>query len=294
MDSSQPGADFMKTVLVTGANGLLGGAVLPLLAADHQVIALARTPLAPARNIRSLAVDLSRPLDPSLLPERIDTVLYLAQSSQFRDFPGGAADVRQLNVDQPLALIEEARARGATNFVYASSGSVYAPADTPLDESCPTAAEGFYAASKLAAELMLRPFGAIMSVTSLRFFFIYGRRQKRDMLLPRLVESVRNPRSVSLQGQDGLHFNPIHVDDAARATIAAQELDGAHTINVAGPETVSIRQVCELAGEAMGESPRFSVDSESRSPLLVADVRRMEALLGPAKVRFKDAISELL
>ena len=89
-------------------------------------------------------------------------------------------------------------------------------------------------------------------------------------------------------------FNPIHVDDAARATIAAQELDGAHTINVAGPETVSIRQVCELAGEAMGESPRFSVDSESRSPLLVADVRRMEALLGPAKVRFKDAISELL
>lgn len=283
----------MRTVLVTGAGGLLGSALVPLLAAEHRVVAVARETVAAAPNIEPLAMDLSQPLDSSVLPERIDAVVYLAQSPRFREFPGGAGDVRRVNVDQPLALIEEARARGATSFVYASSGSVYAPSPEPLSEEAPTPANGFYAASKLAAELLLRPYSAVMNVALLRFFFIYGAGQKHHMLLPRLVDSVREGRTVPLRGQDGLRINPIHADDAARAAAAALQLEGAHTVNVAGPEELSLRRVCEIASAALGKPPQFEVHV-GEAQHLVADTRRMEALLGRPRTRLEDAIGELL
>jgi nucleoside-diphosphate-sugar epimerase len=284
----------MKTVLVTGAGGLLGRELISLLARDHQVVALARQPIAHENpNVQPFPADLSQPLDLDRLPDRLDAVVYLAQSPRFRDFPGGAADVRQVNTDQPLALIEAARARGAGAFVYASTGSVYAPSASAISEEDAAPANGFYAASKLAAELLLKPYGALMNVALLRFFFIYGRGQKRDMLLPRLVGSVREGRTITLQGQDGLRINPIHVSDAARAVEAALSIDGCNTINIAGPETLSIRDICEIAGERLGQAPQFEMQQGSAGSDLVADISRMRSLLGAPSVRFEDVVKEL-
>lgn len=285
----------MKTILVTGAGGLLGSVLVPLLAREHRVVALARTATAPeSPNIAPLSADLSQPLDTAILPDRIDALVYLAQSPRFRDFPGGAEDVRRVNTDQPLVLIEEARRRGATSFVYASTGSVYAPAHEPLREDGPAPAEGFYAGSKMAAELLLRPYGELMNVSLLRFFFIYGAGQKRDMLLPRLVDSVRSGRSVTLQGEQGLRLQPLHVDDAAAAVRAAVDLQGSHTINVAGPEVLSLRGVCEAAGRAVGRAPSFTVSAASGATDLIADTARMTDLLGPPSVRFEAGLADIL
>ena len=284
----------MKTVLVTGAGGLLGGALVSLLARDHRVIAMARQATAHENpNVEPISADLSERLDLGQLPDRLDAVVYLAQSPRFREFPGGAADMRQVNTDQPLALIEAARARGAGAFVYASTGSVYAPSADPIREEDATPANGFYAASKLAAELLLRPYGALLNVALLRFFFIYGRGQKRDMLLPRLVDSVREGWTVTLQGEDGLRINPIHVSDAARAVAASLSLDGCHAINVAGPATLSIRDICEVAGRQSGQTPRFETQPGEAGGDLVADIGRMRSLLGAPSIRFEDTVGEL-
>lgn len=286
----------MKTVLVTGAGGLLGRRLVSLLAPDHRVVALSRDAAAhwPEPNVVPLSADLSRPHDSAILPERIDAVIYLAQSPRFRDFPGGAADMRQVNTDQPLALVEEARQRGASSFVYASTGSVYAAALEPLREEGPAPATGFYAASKMAAELLLRPYGALLNVALLRFFFIYGKGQKRDMLLPRLVDSVRDGRRVSLDGEQGLRFQPLHVTDAAVATRRSIDLEGLNTINVAGPEILSIRSVCEAAGRALGSTSSFSVSPSSAPRDLIADTSRMQELLGAPTIRFEQGLPDIL
>ena len=286
----------MKTVLVTGAAGLLGKSLMPLLAADHRVVAVSRDGAThwPEPNVVPLAADLSRPLDPAILPERIDAVVYLAQSPRFREFPDGAADMRQVNTDQPLALIEEARRRGASSFVYASTGSVYAPSVEPLSEDGPAPATGFYASSKMAAELLLRPYGPLLNVALLRFFFIYGKDQKRDMLLPRLVDSVSEGRGVTLDGEQGLRFQPLHVSDAAAAVARSIGLEGLNTINVAGPEILSIRAVCEAAGRAVGATPSFSVSPPGAPRDLVADTSRMRELLGAPTVHFEQGLADIL
>jgi nucleoside-diphosphate-sugar epimerase len=271
--------------LVTGASGLLGRRTFELLRSEGaNVVAIDRTSL-----------DLSRPIDPEALPEQVDAVVYLAQSRRFRDFPDGADDVFRVNTAAPLALAAWAHRAGAQNFVYASTGGVYALSAEPLIESSPLADPmSFYHASKRSAELLLAPFASHFNVVILRYFFIYGPGQAPAMLVPRLVDSVREGRPISLQGEDGLRLRPIHVDDAARATIAATRLVDSATINVAGPQPMSLREMGKAIAAAVGREPVFEVATGARPASLVADIGAMTRLLGAPGRRFQDAIGELV
>lgn len=285
----------MTSLLVVGANGLVGSYLVPLLAGHREVVACGRTADGPAiPNVVRTASDLSQPFDPRILPEAVDTIVYLAHSRRHRDFPEGAADIFQVQVAQPLALLEAALPRGLRHFVYASSGSVYAPSDRPLREEDPAAGSGFYGASKLAAEILLGSYAPLVSVALLRFFFIYGKGQRRDMLLPRLVDAVAGGKPVTLQGEEGFCLSPLHAADAASAIIAALDLDGTHTINVAGPQVLSMRAVCDMAGRALGREPLFEIHRDTHPRHLIADTARMKALFPMPLRRFEDGVADLI
>jgi UDP-glucose 4-epimerase len=273
----------VNKAIVTGAGGLLGSYLVPLLSSHAEVTACGRDKL-----------DLSRPLDAGSLPEKVDSVFYLAQSNRFREFPEGAADVFQVNTAQPLAMLDYARRAGASHFIYASTGGVYAPSNEVIDEDSALATGmGFYPASKRAAEILAEAYAPHMTVVILRFFFIYGAGQKSGMLVPRLVASVRDGQPINLQGEGGLRINPVHASDAARATAAAATLESSSTINVAGPEELSLRQMCDTIGTRLGKTPEYKVEPVA-SPRMVAATDRMETLLVPPTVRFEQAVQELV
>jgi nucleoside-diphosphate-sugar epimerase len=288
----------VKSVVVTGARGLLGSHLVPLLAASATVHAVGRPGTAGesfAANVKPLPLDLSRPLNAAALPARVDTVVYFAQSSRFREFPETADDIFQINTAQVLAMLDHARRAGARNFVYASTGGVYAPSADPLTEESPLARPmGFYPASKRAAELLCESYSPYMNIAILRFFFIYGHGQSREMLLPRLVDSVRDGRAISLQGDEGLRINPVHASDAARATVAAATLEHSATINVAGPEVLSIAGICERIGNRVGRAPVFDRDPSAFAPALIADTTRMGNLLAAPTCFFNEGMEDLL
>src|SRR5262249_10217802 len=133
--------------------------------------------------------------------------------------------------------------------------------DGVLRESDPLVvnpALGFYLGSKLCAEIQLQDYRSFFKTGAiLRPFFVYGPGQKADMLVARLIESVRHSRPVQLHGSNGLRLNPVFVEDAAAAFAAALDLTGWHVINIAGPNTLTLREICEKIGSILNRKPIF-------------------------------------
>jgi len=127
----------------------------------------------------------------------------------------------------------------------------------------------------------------------LRPFFVYGAHQQRHMLLPRLCDGVREGRPVPLAGPDGLRLSLTHADDVATAIVRALTLTAADTINVAGPDVLSLREICEILGAHVGVSPQFSSTPGDPTPL-VADRTHQTARLGPTTRRFVDHVTAVL
>ncbi len=288
----------MKTALVTGAAGLLGRAVVDVLAdGSVEVHALVRsTAQAFREDVVFHEVDLARPLDEGALPGRVDAIFHLAQAREFRDFPAGALPTFAINVASTAALLDYASRVGTGSFVYASSGGVYpARAGAELTEDDPVQTPerlGYYLATKLSSEALVNSYAARFSTSVLRYFFIYGPGQERSMLIPRLYDRVRNGEPLSLQGEHGMRINPVHAADAAAATVAASRLEGATTVNIAGPETISLREMGELFGRDSGRAPVF--ESGDGAPVdLIASISRMGELLVPPAITLGESLSDI-
>jgi UDP-glucose 4-epimerase len=252
-------------ILITGGSGFLGRSLVArLLAAGHQVWALARSPQAVAAmpaGVQVVVGDMAS-LPVASLPAGMDAVVSLAQSEHFRNFPDRAVDVFDVNVRGKLLLLDWAQRHGVKRYLMASSGGIYGPKAQPyVAEDQLLAVDsplGFYLGTKLSAEVLFQNYRKLFQTGAiLRPFFIYGPGQGADMLVSRLIASVREGRPVQLQGSEGLQMNPVFVSDAAAAFEAALSLTGFHVINVAGPEVVSLRLLCERIGLQVGVAPRF-------------------------------------
>lgn len=281
---AQP-ASLMERIVVTGGSGLLGSHLLPLLK-GRQVTVFNRDDF-----------DLSGQPDGSALPEKVDAVVCLAQSRRFREFPDGATDIFSVNTAQVLGMLDYARRAGAKSFVFTSSGGVYGSGDHPFTEEDPLAPAGelgFYLTTKLCAEAVVREFAPFMNIAVLRPFFIYGAGQLRSMLMPRLVDKVRAGRPVQLQGQEGIKINPIHALDAALAVKAAMGLQGLEIVNVAGPEVLTLRRICEIIGRRLGIEPVFDANLSVQPHHIIGGTAKMARLLHRPVERFEGRVAELI
>ncbi len=285
------------TVLLTGATGFIGRHLLGLLAADDDVVAIARgaPPADLAAHATWVRTDLAAGLDRAALPARVDAVVHLAQSDRYRDFPDGVDDVVALNVDAVAALADYARSAGASRFVLCSTGGVYGFRDGYASEDDPVAPASFYQASKYAGEVLLAPYGALMDTVVVRPFFVYGAGQ-RGMLVAGLAERVLRGDEVTIDGDPGLRINPIHVRDAARAIAAAVRAQaGAGIVNIAGAQTVALTQVVAGLAAAAGVRPRIVHAGAGPPGDLLADTARMRDRLGvTAQVTLDEGLRDVV
>jgi UDP-glucose 4-epimerase len=266
-------------ILVTGANGHVASRLLPRIAADHDVIALVRPGTRPtAGDVEAFEVDLAA-LDARALPAQLDAIVHLAQSRFFREFPERAADVFAVNVESTARLLEHAHAAGASTFVFASSGSVYADHPEAVDEDAPLAPRSHYGATKAAADLIVRSYATVLNTVVLRPFAIYGAGQQ-GMLVPNLLARLRLGEVVEIEGEPGIRLSPVHVEDAARAFEAALSLQRSAVVNVAGNEVVSLRRLVEVLAEADGREARIRHVGEGDGGASIGDNTRMRNELG--------------
>jgi UDP-glucose 4-epimerase len=279
-------------IVVTGATGVTGSALLPVLARDHEVFALHR----PGAEVESsggvtwIEQDLSRPLEGDL-PAEIDAVIHLAQSRRYREFPEGAVDMVEVNAASAVRLLQYCCEAGGTCFVYASSGAIYPPGPRPVRENDTPKPGNFYAMSKLIGEQLVDQFRNVLTVAILRFFFIYGPGQT-NMLVPGLAAKVQASEPIPVAGAQGIRINPIYVDDAAAAVAEALKLEQSGLFNVAGPEIVSIQDIATIVGQEVGIEPTFTHGPAQSD--LIADIQRMRERLAEPAVGIQEGLRRFL
>jgi UDP-glucose 4-epimerase len=286
-----------KSVLVTGANGLLGRSVVTQLVLTHKVYALVNTlPKNPLPGIYYLSVNFSGIWDLDVLPQKVHAIIHLAQSAHFRDIPERALEVFQVNIASTARLLDYAWRVGAERFIYASSGGVYSGGDQTFRETSPVIRPdtlGYYLGSKVSCEALVSSYIRFMKIMVLRFFFIYGRGQNRTMLIPRLIDNIRDGRPISIQGQNGLRLNPIHVSDAAAAVIAALKSENSSIYNVAGPQVLSLRELCSEIAVIVGKPASFETAFGEPSDV-VGDITMMSANLHTPLVHLGAGLKDLI
>ncbi len=286
----------MRRILVTGGTGLIGTHLLRYLSKHDEVYAISRSSCVPgAKHI--INIDLSQQWSISDLPPSIDCIVHLAQSEHYREFPQQAEDVFAVNTLSTVKLLDYACKRGVKNFVLASSGGVYGAGEEHFSEDRPILAKGelgYYIGTRLCSEILSECYEKWMNLVTLRFFFAYGEGQRQNMLIPRLVDSVRYGRVIQLKGDSGLSINPVHVSDAVSAVRKAMSLQGSHKVNIGGPEVLSLRRITEIIGEAMGIQPVLDVQPLVGNADLIGDIFIMESLLCKPQVPFEQGVRAYL
>ena len=284
-------------ILITGANGLLGKHFLKLYNTEHNIHAIVRNkPKQSVENVTYHIVDFSNDWSINDLPSGIDTICHLAQSDSFRDFPDKALDVFDVNIASTAKLLDYGYRNKVKNFIYASSGGVYANTKEVFKENSPIAESnelGYYLGSKRCSEILASNYSSIMNVSILRFFFIYGAEQKRSMLLPRLVDNIKNGIPITLQGDEGLSINPIHATDAAKAVAKTVNNKSSSTFNIAGKNAYSLKEISHVIGCLIGKEPIFEYqDTEAQN--IVANIGAMEEQLHIPEIDLKQGLLDLI
>ncbi|HEV7169220.1 MAG TPA: NAD-dependent epimerase/dehydratase family protein [Micrococcaceae bacterium] len=250
------------TVLVTGASGLLGGAVARLLLErGHRVRTFQRRPA----GIGGAGDSLGSLTDPAAVKRAVDGVDSVIHLAAKVSFAGPEGEFRQVNVEGTETLLASAKAAGVHDFVFVSSPSVAHFGSSIIGAGAGTAdpelARGNYARTKAAAELLaLAEDGPDFRVTAVRPHIVWG--PGDTQLVERLLERARAGR-LPLLGHGAALIDTTYVDNAATAIAAALDrMDHAHgqalVVTNGEPRPVGelISQICTAGG---APAPRLRV-----------------------------------
>jgi len=220
--------------------------------------------------------DLSRARLDALLADR-PTVFHLAAQPGVRgSFGEGFSVYLRDNLHATQRLFEAALASRCPRVVWASSSSVYGDAASyPCSErGTPTAPRSPYGMTKRACEDLAGVYRALgLTAVGLRYFTVYGPRQRPDMAIRRLCEAASSGASFPVYG-DGLQVRDFtYVDDAVDATVrAATAPEPPSILNIGGHEAATLLEIVDLVAELNGR--RIKLD---RRPAQNGDVRRTGA-----------------
>ena len=255
-------------VLVTGGAGFIGShLVRALLERGDSVTVLdnfddAYDPALKVANVAGLGIELVEGdvRDRSAVEEAlqgVDSVVHLAAKAGVRESLLNPAEYASVNIGGTVNLLEALRERESLPLVFASSSSVYGErTDGPFRESDPL---GFpaspYAGSKRAAELMCH--GAHLSsgqpVSMLRFFTVYGPRQRPAMAISKFIRAAQSGERISLFGDGSSQRDYTHVSDAVSAVLAViDDPQPCAVFNVGGGSPIRLEGLVSAIEEAVG------------------------------------------
>lgn len=282
-----------RRILVTGAAGFIGGHTCrALLEAGYQVTGVDNFDPFYARSLKEEGL---RELEgrpgfafmeadvrdqTAMVAALADTeaVVHLAARAGVRPSIEDPALYASVNVEGTVRLLEACRQAGVRRFVFGSSSSVYGDdSPIPFREDAPAIRPiSPYAATKRAGELLAQVHAQLhgIRVAALRFFTVYGARQRPDLAIHKFTRLLAQGREIQQYGDGSTERDYTHVDDILRGVLGAVRWTepsepGFEIFNLGESRTVRLDYLIELISRSLGVKPRVR-----RLPAQPGDVER--------------------
>ena len=291
-------------ILVTGGAGFIGSHLVEaLLGRGQRVIcldnfdpfydpALKRRNLAPALRNPGFRMTEGDLRDAALIgkvfqEEKIEIVAHLAARAGVRPSLQDPATYADVNIRGTIHLLEACRKNGVGRFVFASSSSVYGNnSKVPFSEEDPVNSPiSPYAATKKAGELLCYSYHHLygLDVACLRYFTVYGPRQRPEMAIHQFTRSIYEGRPISVFGKGDSLRDYTYVDDAVQGTLGAlSRVHGYGIYNIGESRTVALSQLIQTLEEECGRNAKLEYLPEQPGDVkqTYADIRKARKELG--------------
>src|SRR5260221_944909 len=219
-------ADGTSRLLVTGAAGFIGRRLVRALLGQGQEVISADRHAFPDGRVRSVVGDLR---DPAISGEAVqpgtDVIVHVAAVTSVLRSVQDPVATYQLNVAATAALLEQARQRGVSAFLLASTNGVAGDVGRQtMTEQVPLRPLTPYSATKAAGEMLLAAYSASygMNCAALRFSNVYGPgMEAKDSFVPRLMRAARDAKSVQIYVEGTQLRDLVYVDDVVAGILAA-------------------------------------------------------------------------
>jgi len=211
------------------------------------------------------------------LPQECDAVVHLAARAGVRPSIADPLLYQDVNVNGTNVMLEAARERDVRSFIFASSSSVYGN-----NEKVPFAESDVvdhpispYAATKKAGELICHTYHHLfkMNITCLRFFTVYGARQRPDLAIHKFTRLIEEGKPIPVFGDGSMMRDHTYIDDIIRGVVAAiDRCEGYAIYNLGESEPVSLSDMISSIEAALGK--KAIID---RKPVPPGDVNKTYA-----------------
>lgn len=191
------------------------------------------------------------------------------------------------NIKGTFNLLEAARLNGVPRFISASSSSVYGTLKTApfREDMCLNQTISPYAATKLAAEQLCSNFSHLygMRCISLRFFTVYGPRQRPDLAIHSFTRAIHEGRSIQQFGDGSTRRDYTYIDDILQGILACFHYDGpiCDVFNLGESQTTTLAELIASIESALGKRAAIEKlpDQPGDVPLTYADISKARDLL---------------
>ena len=282
----------MKT-LVTGCAGFIGSHLVDkLLDSDYEVIGIDCFTDYYSREIKEANISNALKnksfefiekdiLNIDKFPE-VDYVFHEAAQAGVRASWGKSFEIyTRNNIEVTQRLLEFYKDSAIKKFVYASSSSVYGDAELPMREDSLLKPVSSYGVTKLAGEnlcyLYWKNYG--VPTVSLRYFTVYGPRQRPDMAIHKFIKAIFKGDEISVFGDGTQTRDFTYVDDAVEANILAAESDSVGEVfNIGGGSRISVNDLVRKMEKFVGDKARVKYVEKQKGDVrdTWADVSKAE------------------
>jgi UDP-glucuronate 4-epimerase len=221
--------------------------------------------------------------------EHPELVIHLAARAGVRPSIEEPYLYERVNVLGTLAVLEASRLTGVRKFVFASSSSIYGIANSvPFREDDPVNLPiSPYAATKIAGEKLAFTYSHLyqLPVVCLRFFTVYGPRQRPDLAIRKFAERIEAGRSIPVFGDGRSARDYTYVADIVQGIVSAANYDCRYDVfNLGNSDPVNLRTLIEVIENTIGRKARIEnlPDQPGDVPITFASIEKAAKAFGYA------------